>query len=64
MALYPDCVDLARLGEREHWFTKSSAEANAELGNEITMARWGINSFGIKADERKRHNKNSGHKPK
>ena len=35
MALYPEAVDLDRLGEREHWFTKSAAEANVELGNEM-----------------------------
>ena len=35
MALYPDCVDLTRLGDREHWFTKSSAKANAELGEKM-----------------------------
>jgi len=35
MALYPDCVDLSRLGDREHWFTKSSAKANAELGERM-----------------------------
>jgi len=35
MALYPDCVDLSRLGDREHWFTKSSAKANAELGEKM-----------------------------
>ena len=35
MALYPDCVDLTRLGDREHWFTKSSAKANAEMGEKM-----------------------------
>lgn len=35
MALYPEAVDLDRLGEREHWFTKSAAEASVELGNEM-----------------------------
>ena len=35
MALYPDCVDLARLGDRVHWFTKSAAEANPALGEEM-----------------------------
>ena len=35
MALYPDCVDLSRLGDREHWFTKSSAKANPELGERM-----------------------------
>ena len=33
MALYPDAVKLERLGDINHWFTKSAAEANAELGN-------------------------------
>ncbi|MBE6966069.1 MAG: creatininase family protein [Ruminococcaceae bacterium] len=35
MALYPEAVDLDRLGEREHWFTKSATEASVELGNEM-----------------------------
>ena len=35
MALYPDCVDLSRLGDRVHWFTKSAAEANTMLGEEM-----------------------------
>ncbi|MBO5060374.1 MAG: creatininase family protein [Clostridia bacterium] len=35
MALYPDAVKLERLGDIEHWFTKSSAEANTELGNKM-----------------------------
>ena len=35
MALYPEAVDLDRLGEREHWFTKSATEANVKLGNEM-----------------------------
>ena len=35
MALYPDAVKLERLGDINHWFTKSAAEANAELGNEM-----------------------------
>ena len=35
MALYPEAVDLSRLPEREHWFTKSSAEASYELGEEM-----------------------------
>jgi creatinine amidohydrolase len=38
MALYPDCVDLSRLGDRNHWFTKSSAKANAELGEKMASA--------------------------
>jgi creatinine amidohydrolase len=38
MALYPDCVDLSRLGDRNHWFTKSSAKANAEFGEKMASA--------------------------
>ena len=33
MSLYPDAVKLERLGDIDHWFTKSAAEANKELGN-------------------------------
>ena len=47
MALYPEAVDLSRLGDREHWFTKSSAKANAELGwsadtpiEEVLLSAW------------------------
>ena len=35
MALYPEAVKLERLGDINHWFTKSAAEANKELGNEM-----------------------------
>lgn len=35
MALYPDCVELDRIGERPHWFTKSAERANAELGERM-----------------------------
>lgn len=35
MSLYPDAVKLERLGDIEHWFTKSSAEANVELGDKM-----------------------------
>lgn len=35
MALYPDAVDLSRLEDRPHWFTKSAAKANAELGERM-----------------------------
>lgn len=35
MSLYPDAVKLERLGEINHWFTKSSAEANTELGDKM-----------------------------
>jgi len=33
MSLYPDAVKLDRLGDIDHWFTKSAAEANKELGD-------------------------------
>jgi len=33
MSLYPDAVKLDRLGDVNHWFTKSAAEANKELGD-------------------------------
>ncbi len=35
MALYPEAVDLSRLGDREHWLAKSSAKANAKLGEKM-----------------------------
>ena len=35
MSLYPEAVKLERLGDKEHWFTKSSAEANKELGDKM-----------------------------
>ena len=35
MALYPDCVELDRIGERPHWFTKSAEKANADLGERM-----------------------------
>ena len=35
MSLYPEAVKLERLGDINHWFTKSSAEANKELGDEM-----------------------------
>ena len=35
MSLYPDAVKLERLGDINHWFTKSAAEANKELGDEM-----------------------------
>ncbi len=35
MALYPEAVKLERLGDINHWFTKSAAEANKELGDEM-----------------------------
>ena len=33
MSLYPEAVKLERLGDINHWFTKSAAEANKELGD-------------------------------
>ena len=35
MSLYPDAVRLERLGDIEHWFTKSAAEASTEIGDEM-----------------------------
>lgn len=35
MALYPEAVKLERLGDREHWFTKSAANANEEMGRKM-----------------------------
>lgn len=35
MSLYPEAVKLERLGEKEHWFTKSSAEASTKIGDEM-----------------------------
>lgn len=35
MSLYPDAVKLERLGDKYHWFTQSSAEANKELGDKM-----------------------------
>jgi len=35
MSLYPDAVKLERLGDINHWFTKSAAEASTELGDEM-----------------------------
>ena len=35
MALYPDCVDLSRISDKPHWFTKSAEKANLELGNRM-----------------------------
>lgn len=33
MALYPDCVDLSRIGDKKHWFTESARKANMQLGS-------------------------------
>ena len=35
MSLYPEAVELERLGDCEHWFTKSAADANKALGDEM-----------------------------
>ena len=35
MSLYPDCVDLSRLGDVNHWFTKNAKDASKELGDEM-----------------------------
>lgn len=35
MSLYPDAVKLDRLGDIEHWFTKSAAKANKEMGDKM-----------------------------
>jgi len=35
MSLYPETVDLSRLGEANHWYTKSAAEASTEIGDEM-----------------------------
>lgn len=35
MSLYPDAVKLDRLGDIPHWFTKSAADANKELGDKM-----------------------------
>ena len=35
MSLYPDAVKLERLGDIDHWFTKSAAEASTKIGDEM-----------------------------
>lgn len=35
MSLYPEAVKLERLGDINHWFTKSAAEASTKLGDEM-----------------------------
>ncbi|MBE6592006.1 MAG: hypothetical protein E7646_08205 [Ruminococcaceae bacterium] len=35
MSLYPDAIKLDRLGDIDHWFTKSAYEANKELGDKM-----------------------------
>jgi len=33
MSLYPEAVDLSRIDEKPHWFTKSAKKANKKLGD-------------------------------
>lgn len=35
MSLYPEAVELSRLDDIDHWFTKSAAEASKEIGDEM-----------------------------
>lgn len=35
MSLYPDAVDLSRLGERKHWFTEAAKDASTAIGDEM-----------------------------
>ena len=35
MSLYPEDVKLERLGDINHWFTKSASEASKEIGDEM-----------------------------
>ena len=35
MSLYPDCVDLTRLGDIKHWFTAAAKDASPSIGNEM-----------------------------
>ena len=35
MSLYPECVQLDRLPEIPHWFTKNAVEASTEIGDEM-----------------------------
>ena len=35
MALYPECVQLDRIPEIPHWFTKNAVEASKEIGEEM-----------------------------
>lgn len=35
MSLYPEAVKLERLGDIEHWFTKSAANANKTMGDKM-----------------------------
>ena len=35
MSLYPDAVDLKRLGDIDHWFTKAAKDASTKIGDEM-----------------------------
>ncbi len=35
MSLYPDSVDLSRLGEIKHWFTEAAKDASTKIGDEM-----------------------------
>ena len=35
MSLYPDSVDLSRLGDIKHWFTEAAKEASTDIGDEM-----------------------------
>ncbi len=35
MSLYPDSVDLTRLGDIDHWFTKAAKDASTKIGDEM-----------------------------
>ena len=35
MSLYPEAIKLERLGDVDHWYTKSAAKANKELGDRM-----------------------------
>ena len=35
MSLYPDSVDLSRLGDIKHWFTEAAKDASTKIGDEM-----------------------------
>lgn len=35
MSLYPDAVDMSRLGDIDHWFTKAAKDSSKEIGDEM-----------------------------
>ncbi len=35
MSLYPDAVDLSRLGDIKHWFTEAAKDASTKIGDEM-----------------------------